>query len=292
MRSEAAYPTAGSGSESLGYLDVPVLDLSVIVPTRNAEAWIDSCLASIRRSEPREVILVDGNSTDRTLEIARRHGVKVLSDGGTGVAAARHIGAEAATSDVVALIDSDVVVPDGALAALLDEFREGGYTGLQAGLHSVSGPGYWGRALVQHHRWGRSKNWFGVMATLIDRAALLEHGFDQRFVSGEDIDLRFRLVRAGAKIGVSRTTTVEHRFGDTFAFAQDQWAQDGRGLGRMIRIHGVRALWVVLVPLAACLRGIALSLLRRQPQWIPYYLAFVVGNYVAMAGAVSRSQRG
>ena len=46
---------------------------------------------------------------------------------------------------------------------------------------------------------------------------------------------------AGLRIGVSRSVMVEHRFaGDDFAFAMDQFAMDGFGLGRMIRKHGWR----------------------------------------------------
>jgi len=63
-------------------------DISVVVPARNAEAMLDKCLASIEAQEPREVIVVDGNSTDGTLMIARRHGATILSDGGRGLPAA------------------------------------------------------------------------------------------------------------------------------------------------------------------------------------------------------------
>src|SRR5206468_23909 len=137
------------------------------------------------------------------------------------------------------------------LASLLDEFESGGYTALQAGLHSVGGPGYWGRALAWHHRTGRSRNWFGVVATIFERQTLLDHGFDARFLSGEDIDLRWRLRRAGAKIGVSKRTVVEHRFDDTFAFALGQWLADGRGLARMVDGHGRRGKLLLGLPLAA-----------------------------------------
>jgi glycosyltransferase involved in cell wall biosynthesis len=258
------------------------LDVSVVVPTRNAEALIHDCLASIRRSSPRELIVVDGLSTDRTVEIARSYGATVLSDEGRGLPAARRMGAEAASAPVVALIDVDVRLGDGDLERLLTEFRDGKYTGLQAGLHSVSGSGYWGRALAQHHRTGRSKNWFGVVATVIDRDVLLRHGFDERFLSGEDIDLRWRLQKAGAKIGVSRRTIVDHRFGDSWETAKGQFLADGHGLGRMISAHGRRALRLLVLPAAAAVRGIALSVARRQPQWVPYYLVFAVYNYLAM----------
>src|SRR5215210_8529362 len=93
----------------------PVLDLSVIIPVRNGELFIDDCLASIVRSQPREIIVVDGNSTDRTLEIAQRYPVQILANGDRGVAVARMLGVRAATSDAVALIDVDIVLPEGAL---------------------------------------------------------------------------------------------------------------------------------------------------------------------------------
>jgi glycosyltransferase involved in cell wall biosynthesis len=259
------------------------LDVSVIVPTRNAESLIDGCLESIRKSSPREVIVVDGLSADRTVEIARTYGATVLSDEGRGLPAARRMGAEAATSQLVALIDVDVRLGDGDLEQLLTEFREGGYTALQAGLHSVSGSGYWGRALAHHHRTGRSKAWFGVVATVFDRDALLQHGFDERFLSGEDIDLRWRLKNAGATIGVSPRTVVEHRFEDTWHVAKGQFLADGHGLGRMVSTHGLRAKLLLGLPAAAAARGIVLSLVRRELRWIPYYLVFAAYNYAAMA---------
>jgi glycosyltransferase involved in cell wall biosynthesis len=260
-----------------------MLDVSVIVPVRNAEDFVEECLDAIVLAKPREIIVVDGVSTDATLDaVSRYQQVRVLSDSGRGLPAARMIGTEAATSRRVALIDADVVLPDGALARLLDEFDDGGYAALQAGLSSTSGPGYWGRALVDHHRTGRSKNWFGVVATIFDRETLLTYGFDDRFLSGEDVELRWRLEHAHARIGVSQNTVVRHRFGDTFGFAKGQWLADGRGHGRMIRKHGLRGATHALIPFAAAIRGVLLSLVRGQPRWIPYYICFAAFNYVGL----------
>jgi glycosyltransferase involved in cell wall biosynthesis len=262
--------------------DLNVLDISVVVPARNAEHLLGDCLRSIAWSQPREIIVVDGNSTDATADIAARHGAVVLSDGGRGLPAARLMGAQAASSTWVALIDADVRLAEGDLSRLLDEMQRDGYAALQAGLRSVAGEGYWGQALAEHHRTGRSKEWFGVVATVFDREILLEHGFDTRFLSGEDIDLRWRLREAGAKLGVSRETIVEHRFEDTWDFAKGQWLADGHGFGRMITAHGVRAKLLLGLPLAAGVRGSLLSLLRRQPRWIPYYACFVAFNYAGL----------
>jgi glycosyltransferase involved in cell wall biosynthesis len=259
-----------------------VLDVSVIVPARNAAGLLEECLASIARSEPAEVIVVDGLSSDDTVAVARRHGALVLSDDGRGVAAARLIGVRAAACDRVALVDADVVLGDGALADLLDEFERGGYTGLQAGLHSVGGPGYWGRALAHHHRTGRSRRWFGLVATVFDRSVLLEHGLDEGFLSGEDIELRRRLARAGARLGVSDRTVVLHRFEDGFAFARGQWLADGGGLARTLDKEGWKGAGLLVLPALAAARGIGLCLARRELRWLGYYACYLVFNYAGM----------
>src|SRR6059058_917880 len=98
-----------------------VLDISVVVPARNAEHLIGDCLRSIAWSQPREIIVVDGDSTDATVDIALRHGARVLSDGGAGLPAARRMGAQASQGRWVALIDADVRLAEGDLGRLLDE---------------------------------------------------------------------------------------------------------------------------------------------------------------------------
>ena len=179
-----------------------MLPVSVVVPVRNTEGTVEGCLQSIRFQGVDELIVVDGMSTDNTVEIARIYADVILSDEGKGLPTARTMGAQVAKNDIIALVDSDVILPPNALANLLDEFTKGEYAALQAGLESTSGPGYWGQALVEHHRTGRSRNWFGLVATLFRKDTLLEVGFDDRFISGEDIELRWRLESQGMKIGV------------------------------------------------------------------------------------------
>lgn len=256
-------------------------DLAVVVPVRNAEVFISACLDSIQKAGPTELIVVDGHSSDRTVEIAREKAAQTLSEGG-GVAAARMAGVRQATSPNVALIDVDIVLPDGALPALYDEFREGGYTALQAGLLSTSGIGYWGRALVFHHNNGRSKHWPGLMVTIFRKDRLLSYGLDERFKSGEDIEMRWRLKRGKEKVGVSRTTIVEHRFDDTLKCALGQFKDDGEGLARMVLKYKLPALHLMGIPAAGMVRGIWIALRKREPKWLPYYLLYGVMNYVAM----------
>ncbi|MCJ7709882.1 MAG: glycosyltransferase [Chloroflexi bacterium] len=263
-------------------------DVTVVVPARNAERLLPGCLMSVNRQGAGSVIVVDGVSTDSTVEVAERLGARVISDEGRGLPHARAAGAAAAATRYVALVDADVILPDGSLAALLEEFTTEGYVALQAGLESEAGPGYWGQALAWHHRTGRSRYWFGLVATIIERDRLLEHGFDAEFESGEDIELRWRLAKAGEKAGVSRKVIVRHRFDDTWEFAQGQFRADGRGLARMVRKHGLGGARLLLLPGAAAVRGIGLCLVRGESRFIAYYLAFAAGNYAAMAGELFR----
>jgi glycosyltransferase involved in cell wall biosynthesis len=238
------------------------------------------------RANPAEIIVVDGNSSDRTQEMLIDYPVRVFSDGGRGVPAARMLGIRAAQYPVVALVDVDIIWGDGGLQALYDEFILEQYDGLQAGLVSITGSGYWGQALVYHHNNGRSKNWPGVMATLFRKKVFETYPFDERFRSGEDIELRWRLKQAGLKMGVSSQTIVKHQFGDTYDVARDQWQQDGQGLGRMVSKYGLPAASLLAIPAAGCVRGVLLSLVRLQPKWIPYFMGYMVYNYAAMPGGL------
>jgi glycosyltransferase involved in cell wall biosynthesis len=261
--------------------------LTAVVPVRNGEALLPGCLDALRRNGVVHVVVVDGRSSDRSRTIAVERGAVVVSDEGRGLPYARTLGARTATTELVVLVDVDVVFPDGAVVALVREFLQGEYAALQAGQESVGGPGYWGRALAHHHRTGRSRHWFGLVATVFERDELLDTGFDHEFRSGEDIELRWRLRASGRPAGVSRQVVVQHRFaGDDFAFAKDQFLMDGVGLGLMVRRHGVRGLRLALLPAAAAARGVLLSCVRGEGRWLRYYGAFAWWNYVGMARGV------
>jgi glycosyltransferase involved in cell wall biosynthesis len=91
--------------------------LSVIVPTLNASRTLPDCLRSIRSQrfdqDRIEIIVADGGSSDDTLDIARRHGVRLIVPNRlvTGEAG-KSAGIAASTGELLALIDSDNVLDD------------------------------------------------------------------------------------------------------------------------------------------------------------------------------------
>jgi tetratricopeptide (TPR) repeat protein len=90
--------------------------VSAALIVRNEEAFLDGCLASIAKAVD-EIVVVDTGSTDRTMEIARAHGVKLIERvWRDDFAWARNEGLAAASGDWILYIDADerLSLPPGA----------------------------------------------------------------------------------------------------------------------------------------------------------------------------------
>lgn len=88
--------------------------LSIVIPIRNEEDHLAACLDAIaaQTEMPDEVIVVDNNSTDHSVEIARRYPfVGVVKESKQGIAHARNAGFNAVTSDIIGRIDADSRLP-------------------------------------------------------------------------------------------------------------------------------------------------------------------------------------
>ena len=86
--------------------------VSFCIPTLNNEDTLEKCLSSIANQDypSVEIIVVDGNSKDKTIEIAKRYTNKIFFDSGL-LGSARQTGVENATGEIVALFDSDIIIP-------------------------------------------------------------------------------------------------------------------------------------------------------------------------------------
>jgi hypothetical protein len=99
--------------------------LDIVIVSFNTRADLAACLASLQATPPSRtshVIVVDNGSTDGSVEAVRRGwpGVQVLAlDRNAGFAAANNVGLRAATAPLTLLLNSDTIVPDGAIDALV-----------------------------------------------------------------------------------------------------------------------------------------------------------------------------
>ncbi len=107
--------------------------LSVIIPVYNRAALVTATLDSVYRQNyrPIELLIVDNNSIDNSLEVltrwAQQHNssdfkVSVLSESQPGAAAARNKGLEAANAPYVMFFDSDDIMEPGHIARAMQAF--------------------------------------------------------------------------------------------------------------------------------------------------------------------------
>ena len=84
---------------------------AVIIPAFNASATLRQAVDSVlaQTYAPHEIIVIDDGSTDTTAEVARSYGARVtlISQGNSGVSAARNAGARAASGEGLGFLDAD-----------------------------------------------------------------------------------------------------------------------------------------------------------------------------------------
>ena len=90
--------------------------VSILIPTLNSAKVLKSCLESISSQDypikKMEIIIADGGSTDKTLKIAKNHGAKVYKNRLKTGEAGKLVALLHAKGELVALIDSDNLLPD------------------------------------------------------------------------------------------------------------------------------------------------------------------------------------
>jgi len=103
--------------------------VSIIIPTLNEEKNIDRMLKDLRRflkeyNYKYEIIVVDGYSSDRTVEIAKRHRVKIIFDD-KGKGSALRKGMKYARGDIIITMDADLSHSPKEIGLLVEAIRSG-----------------------------------------------------------------------------------------------------------------------------------------------------------------------
>ena len=202
--------------------------VAVIVPAFQATSTLGGALASVaaQTRPPEEVIVVDDGSRDGTVELAkgwdRQLPITVLrTEQNAGPSAARRTGIEAATADVIALLDADDVWFPDHLESML-----GAYATTNDGLASadtlawIPGIAVSTRALShtaplpdrgKQLAWLLAENHLSISSVFSRARYDAVGGFRPQFRGTEDWDLWIRMVRAGAAVARPDHPTVLYR---------------------------------------------------------------------------------
>lgn len=190
--------------------------ISVVVPVLNEEKYLTSCLAAlaVQSYKDYEVIVVDGGSSDRTVEIAEEFAVRILSDPRRPVGAARNAGAEVARGEILAFIDADTVASSSWLETIAQNFNHSRVVGVTGPTLPIDGDGFdqllyrVSNDYMQRVMVALSLPLFPGFNCAYRRQPFFEAGgFDESKVLSEDTHLSLRLTKLGRTVFDKRMLT-------------------------------------------------------------------------------------
>ena len=185
----------------------PPPGVSIVIPALGEEDRIARAIRSCREAGTCEVIVVDGGSRDRTVEIARGEADAVIA-APRGRASQMNAGAAAARGETLLFLHADTLLPGGSLAsvcaALQDPAVVGGAFRVRlaasrgAGRYARGALGITGRMIGT--RAAVSRSYSGDQAIFVRAEAFRAFGGYPEIPLMEDVEMSRRMRRAGRTI--------------------------------------------------------------------------------------------
>ena len=210
--------------------------ISVILPVRNEEKYIEACVASIFAQdypvELMEVLFVDGRSEDRTVallhELQKAHPqIVVLDNPNRTVPYAMNIGIRESRGEVIVRLDAHAEYPEDyvrlSVETLLTQDCDNA-----GGVFETRGRGFMGEAIAEMlrtplgvgnatYRLTKEDGYVDTVPFGCYKRALFERigGFDERMTRNQDNELNFRIRKSGGKIYLNHNIRVLYYCRDT-----------------------------------------------------------------------------
>jgi len=222
--------------------------ISVVIPVKNGEEVIGKCLKAVlsQSIEPYEVIVVNGHSTDKTVEEAESFPVKIIYEGYSTVGGARQVGLVNASGEYVAFTDSDCSPERNWLENLIKEFKSD-IVGVGSGIRNL-GEGFWGESIAfitntivgsansVQGRLFKEKRFVNSISgcnSMYRKETLRKiGGFNVALSINEDTELNRRLIKIGKLLYIPNAVVLHDQGRGLKDFAKRMY-QFGCGRGRL-----------------------------------------------------------
>ena len=190
--------------------------ISIITVTKNSEKFLEDCILSVHNQSYKnyEHIIIDGNSTDNTVNIIKKHEEKIaywISESDEGLYDAMNKGIKKSTGDIIGILNSDDIYYDQALKIVNNYFNK------NKNLDFLFGSVY--KYKLMHGYNPRKIKWsFGFYTThsvgfFIKRESQLKVGFyNLKYKNSSDYDLFYRMILKFKMKGVA--TEKDEIFGE------------------------------------------------------------------------------
>lgn len=219
------------------------MKFSIVIPCYNSEKYIKSCLDSIfSLNYPKkeyEVILVDGGSKDKTLEIIKKYNIRLVHSKNISISNSRNLGAKQAKGENLVFVDSDCMVEKELLNKAERYFKK--YICCGSFYDPPAKAGWIAKTWLYIE--GKKKglvNWLPGCLTFVKRSAFLDvNGFNETLQTGEDFDFCSKLRKKGHQLYNDPGLLVVH-LGQTDDiknfFKKEMWR--GNALIKGMKEHG------------------------------------------------------
>ena len=227
--------------------------VSIIVPVYNGALTIEECIKSLLNLEypedKYEIIIVDNNSTDTTVEIVKKYPVKLLHEGKQSSYAARNLGIKNAKGEIVAFTDADCIVDKMWLEQLVENFKDKTTAGVGGEILA-----YNPKSIVERYsvKSGSISQKIALETEIVNlkvpfiltanaaykKEILNEIGlFDDSFISGGDMDLAWRITLKGYRIVYEPKALAYHKHRTTLYGLFKQIFPYGEGRAKLFKKH-------------------------------------------------------
>lgn len=187
---------------------------SFIIPAYNEEALIGRTLDTLRESAAHlqagfEIVVANDDSTDRTPEIAREKGARIIDVKKRQIAAVRNAGASIATGEIFVFVDADTIVPANTLLAMEKLLEREDVVAGGARLAFDRPPPWWGRLsaafflTIYFAKRLAAGGFFFARRDAFEKAGR----WDERYFASEEIHLSIALKRLG-KLRIIREPVI------------------------------------------------------------------------------------
>ena len=225
--------------------------VSIVVPVRNGERTITACVDALCAQDyrgPYDLVVVDNGSTDATASRVSALGVPLVREARQGRGIARNTGIGVTDGEILAFVDSDCIAEPRWLTELVRPYADPDVAGVGGEIHAVPPvsavqiyldrrESCWQQYCVQGGR--RKRAGFLITANASYRRSVLDlvGGFDPHFVTSEDVDLGYRVRRAGYRLAYAGDAIVRHQLRETMRELFRQRYGYGYGRALMRRRH-------------------------------------------------------